>query len=157
MKTISAKMPNTRLAVAKIVLLLAALFWGRLATAQSFRASTGASVEDIVQARMAQEGYVLAGTWQADLRQGEVASRWHTFTAGYEYVVVAFPTEPGVNDVDVELYDETSRLTKDEDTGVGAALRYTIYRTRPVKVVMKNYESNSTYYAYRCKYQIYLK
>jgi hypothetical protein len=102
--------------------------------------------EYVVKQNMERLGYTLRETFYADLKEGETASRWHTFYAGSSYLIAAFPTEEGVADVDVSLYnDDGSLIEKDHDTKAFAVISRDILSTRPLKILIKNYDSYNSY------------
>ena len=112
---------------------------------------------ELVQ-KMKAEGYSVSTIQYADLYAGSSARYWKTFYSGSKYIIVAFPEESGVNDIDVYLYDDDgSLLTQDTDASPFAVLEYAPYTTRNMKVVIKNYGSNSQSYDYRCKFIIFYK
>ena len=88
-------------------------------------------------------------------KEGEYAEYWKPFYVGISYAIVAYTDDPGVQDIDVYLYDtDGSVLVKDTEQATFAIVYYRPYVSRRMRVVIENYDSSSKYRSYNCKFII---
>lgn len=111
-----------------------------------------------IKAYLRQEGFSISTEQYANLSEGETARYFKNFYSGTDYAIIAYSEESGVQDIDVYLYDDDgSLIVKDTDTKDIAIITYSPYVTRQMKVVIKNYNSTSSYHEYDCKFIIAYK
>jgi hypothetical protein len=119
---------------------------------------SGSSEYRQVLSLLKDKGYSISTEQVADLKQGETAYHFKTFYKNLDYVIVAMSDDDDVTDVDVYLYEEDGdEYTKDTDTKNVAVVKMSPLLTRDMKVVIKNYASNSPNYASKCRFVIAYK
>ncbi|MDR2475381.1 MAG: hypothetical protein LBD45_05940 [Bacteroidales bacterium] len=110
------------------------------------------------RAYLLNEGYSISTEQYADLAQGETAGHTKTFYKNSEYFIFAISDDSDVTDVDIYLNDASGSIyTKDTDTSNVAVVTFSPSFTREMRVVMKNYASNTPSYKSRCRILIAYK
>lgn len=105
-----------------------------------------------VKAYLKKKGYSISTEQYAYLSKGEKAGHTKKFYSGLTYAIIAYSEEYGVKDIDIYLYDDDgSVLVKDTDSQKLAVVTYAPYVSRDMRVVVKNYESESSVKDYKCK------
>jgi len=108
-----------------------------------------------LKALLKEKGYSISKELFSDLAEGETAYYTKTFYAGTNYAIIAYSEEYGVSDIDIYLYDDDgSVLVKDTDSDQSALVEYSPYVSREMKVVIKNYNSESSVKEYDCRFII---
>lgn len=116
------------------------------------------SLEKEVQKLFESNGYTLSTSQFANISEGTTAYNFKTFYAGNDYVIVAFPDEDGVSDVDLFLYDDDGSLyDKSETSDNTEVIKFSPLTTREMKIVIKNYDSDDSYNEYRCMFMVFYK
>ena len=107
---------------------------------------------------LASEGYSVSTEQYADLAQGSTAGHSKSFYSGNKYVIVAISEDGDVTDIDIYLYRaDGSEYSKDASSSKVAILEFEPTFSREMRVVIKNYASNTPYYKSRCKFLIFYK
>jgi hypothetical protein len=121
---------------------LLALFSG------SASAQVGTSFKyNFVKGFLIGEGYTIAEDRYCLLAQGETCSIYRTFYANTTYKIVAFSDDDDVADVDVFAYNaDGTEYLKDADPGPLATIIFSPYAARNLKIVWKNYATNTPKY-----------
>lgn len=84
--------------------------------------------------------------------------KYRNFYSGTEYIIVVYPEESGINDLDLYLYDsDGSLLSKDSDSQPVAIVEYEPYTSRQMKVVVKLYDAYSSTYNYDVRLLIFYR
>ncbi len=114
------------------------------------------SIRTEMRAYLEQNGYTISKEIYADLKEGGSAYHWKTFYSGTSYVIIAYSEDYGVQDIDIYLYDNDGKslLVRDTERDLFAIVTYEPYVTREMKVVIKNFDSVSSYRKYNCKFII---
>lgn len=113
-----------------------------------------------IKALMKAQGYTISTTQFAEISQGNTMYHWKQFSADLDYVIYAFPEVSGVQDIDIYLYDSDGEtllrksVTSDSKYEV---LKYTPLLTRDMKIVVKNYKSESSTSTYKIKFIVFYK
>lgn len=111
-----------------------------------------------LKAYLKNQGYSISTEQYADLKQGETAGHTKEFYKGTSYVIVAMSEDNDVKDVDIYLNNlDGSEYLKDTDTESVAVIKFDPSFTRSMRVVVKNYRSDTPYYASRCRFIIAYK
>ena len=118
----------------------------------------GTSDYNEVLSLLKDKGYTISTEQVADLKQGETAYHFKTFYNNLDYVIVAMSDDDDVSDVDIYLYEDNGdEYTKDTDTKNVAVVKMSPLVTREMKIVIKNYASNSPNYASKCRFVVAYK
>ncbi|MDR2495655.1 MAG: hypothetical protein LBD21_00785 [Tannerellaceae bacterium] len=97
-------------------------------------------------------GYKIASEQYADLAQGESATYTKEFYKGNEYIIIGMSDDSDVNDVDIYLKStDGEEYTKDADSSDVAVVRFEPSFSRSMRVVIKNYDSDTPTYESRCR------
>lgn len=122
------------------------------------KAQEGSQKYKEVLSLLESKGYSISVEQYALLEEGEEAGHTKTFYAGTSYVIVACSDDSDVNDVDVFL-NNTSGTTYDQDADSAdvAVVEFNPSFTREMRVNIKNYSSETPYYASRCRFVIAYK
>ena len=98
------------------------------------------------------KGYSISAEQYADLSQGAEAGYTKTFYEGLSYIIIAMSDDADVTDVDVYLrYPSGTAYDKDADSDRLAVIHFTPTYTREMRVVVKNYASNTPNYKSKCR------
>jgi hypothetical protein len=109
-----------------------------------------------IKVKMANMGYTLTSDDYFTLQRGETAYKMRTCYDDSEYVVIAMPTETGVNDLDINVYDyDGSLYTKDTDSQARSMVRFSPSFDRTFKIEVKNYSSLRYNYGYDCRLLVF--
>ena len=83
---------------------------------------------------------------------------WKTFYGGNEYVIVAFPEEEGVYDIDLYLIDEYgNEVDKGTTDSSMEVLSFSGSSDQRLKVKVKNYDSYSSSSRYKVRVLVFWK
>ena len=111
-----------------------------------------------LKAYLINEGFSISTEQYADLAQGETAGHTKTFYKGTSYVIIAVSDDNDVRDVDIYLNNTNGgEYDKDTSTESYAVLKFEPSFTRDMRIVIKNYASNTPYYSSRCRFIIAYK
>ena len=111
-----------------------------------------------IKMKMAIAGYSLASDDYFTIQEGEIKIKNRSFYSDKEYVIIAIPTEEGVNDLDLYLYDSYGNvILKDADGDEAAMISYSSYSQRNAVLKVKNQDSNRLGYAYDAHLLIFYK
>lgn len=119
---------------------------------------SGSAAYHEVLSLLKDKGYSISTEQVADLKQGETAYHFKTFYQNLDYVIVAMSDDDDVTDVDIYLYEQNGdEYTKDTDTKNLAVVKMSPLVTRDMKIVIKNYASNSPNYGSKCRFVVAYK
>ena len=111
-----------------------------------------------VQRIVENQGFTVATERYAYLSEGETTSFYRKFYKGNEYLIIAYSEEYGVKDLDIYLYDEDDSLLERDARNEGYAIvGFSPSYTRSLKIVVKNYDSESSLKEYNCKFLVAYK
>lgn len=113
-----------------------------------------------IKALMKSQGYTISTTQFAEISQGNTMYHWKQFSADLDYAIYAFPEVKGVEDVDIYLYDSDGETLLRKSVTSGSkyeVLNYTPLLTRDMKIVVKNYKSESATSTYKIKFIVFYK
>ncbi len=114
------------------------------------------NMEQEIKVLMSEYGYELSTSQYAYISEGNTAYHYKTFYEGNDYVIVGFPEDDNIYDIDLYLYDGDGTLlaegSSEEDFEI---IEYTPYSSREMKVVIKNYESSNSYEEFKVKFMIF--
>lgn len=105
------------------------------------------------------KGYITGMGYKVDdsnvffenLEEGNFFYCYKTFSPGLDYILFAFSEDGDVNDIDAYLLNsDGSTYKKDNDTKNSALIEYTPSIEITRKCMVKNYSSDTPYYASRC-------
>lgn len=100
-------------------------------------------------------GWNIGNEQYADLSQGKSAYTIMNFTSGSHYAIIACSNDVDVTDVDVYVYlSDGTLFTKDTDSSALAIVDFNCTWSQQVKIVIKNYSSNTPNYSSRIRYFI---
>ena len=103
-------------------------------------------------------GWYIGNEQYSNLTQGSKAYTYMNFTSGSTYKIVACSNDLDVTDVDVYVYLADGTLfMKDDDTSSIAIVTFNCTYSQQVKIVIKNYSSNTPNYASTIRYFIAYK
>ncbi|MBX7242592.1 MAG: hypothetical protein K1X92_12695 [Bacteroidia bacterium] len=113
--------------------------------------------EGAINELMKQGGYAPKTMQYGKLKEAEAMFRDFMFEKGKSYFVVAYGEE-GVLDVDVEMLNNLNQvLAKDKDSEPLALIKYEPAENQYLKIIVKNFNSQSRNHPYVIKYLIYHK
>lgn len=101
------------------------------------------------------EGYTIEKSIYADIAEGETTYVWYTFEAGTTYIIYGFTEDEDVQDLDLTVnYKDGSVYKRDLESDATPVLIFTPYYTRTMKVILKNYSSDTPDYQSTCRFFI---
>ena len=104
------------------------------------------------------KGFTISKDIYGDIAQGETVYYWKTFYKDITYVIYGFSDDNNVNDLDIYVYYEDGDLyTHDAESDATPIVTFTPSYTRTMKVVLKNYDSDTPYNESRCRFFIVYK
>ncbi len=113
--------------------------------------------EEAINELMKQGGYSPKTMQYGKLKESEAMFREFMFEKDKSYFVIAYGEE-GVLDVDIEMLNNMNQiLTKDKDSEPLALVKYDPSENQYLKIIVKNFNSQSRNHAYVIKYLIYYK
>ena len=107
---------------------------------------------------MRQKGFSLASNdyFTLNYRQEKYLTR--KFYSSSTYCIVALPTETGVKDLDIYVYEADGTLyKKDADASKVSVVNLDLLVSREMSVYVKNYDCERTGYGYDCRLLIFYK
>ena len=127
----------------------------------SFLAISGIRAQDLTEGAinelMTQGGYTPQTMQYGKLKESESMFRDFQFKKDKSYFVIAYG-ESGVLDVDIDLLDNENRLkAKDNDSEPLSLVKYEPKENQYLKIIVKNFNSQSRNHPYVIKYIIYVK
>lgn len=103
-------------------------------------------------------GYNIGLEQYANLIQGNTAFTNVNFYAGYKYTILAMSNDNDVTDVDIFVYYSDGTLfVKDSDSSSIGIVTFTCSSNISMKVIIKNYSSNTPSYPSTIRYFIAYK
>lgn len=104
-------------------------------------------------------GYdVSSDEYETYLAKDDYDSFWKTFYSGNDYIIVAFPEEEGVYDLDIYLIDEYgNEIDKGTTENLMEILTYSGTSDQRLKVKIKNYDSYSSSSRYKVHILVFWK
>ena len=116
------------------------------------------TVYDAVRNYMDSRNYTVAEDRYKDMKEGESTYLYRTFVKGYTYIIYGFTDDEDVQDLDLYLYDsDGTRIKEDIETDARPVIFFTPSYTRELKIVLKNAESDTPYYASNCRFMVGFK
>src|SRR5689334_16011655 len=104
------------------------------------------------------ENYTVVKDIYGDIAQGETVYYWKTFSANTTYAIYGFSEDNDVKDLDIEVQnDDGTTYVRDSKTDNEPVVVFTPSYTRTMKVIMKNYRSDTPDYESRCEFFIAAK
>jgi hypothetical protein len=111
-----------------------------------------------VRGALIDSGWNISADQQASLVEGGSAYYYKTFYAGYQYGILAFSDDSDVQDVDIyAYYSDGTLFMKDTSIANYAILDFNCYSDTTLKIVIKNYKSNTPSYASICRFFVAYK
>jgi hypothetical protein len=156
-------MKNVIKNIATAIAFIGAITFSQMATAQRATYVSNNSYSSqlsvaAIKVKMMNMGYTLASDDYFTLQKGETAYKMRACYDDNEYVVIAMPTETGVNDLDINVYDyDGSLYTKDNDSHAASVVRFSPSFDRTFKIQVKNYSSDRYNYGYDCRLLVFRK
>ena len=107
------------------------------------------------KAYLAYKGFTISKDMYQDLKEGQTTNYTKVFAADLDYIIIAFSDDVDVKDVDVHVYENNGTLYgKDSKAKSLAIVEFSLMFERELKIVIKNYKSNTPDYASKCKFII---
>jgi hypothetical protein len=92
------------------------------------------------------------------IAQGETVYYYKTFYANTTYAIYGFSEDDNVNDLDIQVqYSDGTTYMNDSGSDNEPIVVFTPSYTRTMKVVLKNYSSDTPYNESRCEFLIAAK
>lgn len=108
-----------------------------------------------VKQALEDQGYTISKDIYGDIAQGETVYYWKTFYANNTYAIYGFSEDDNVNDLDLEVqYDDGTTYVSDSKSDALPVVVFTPGYTRTMKVILKNYDSDTPYDESRCEFFI---
>jgi len=102
--------------------------------------------------------YTILKEMYGDIAQGETVYYWKTFSANTTYAIYGFSEDDNVSDLDIEVqYDDGTTYTSDNGSNDEPVVVFRPSYTRTMKVILKNYRSDTPYDESRCEFMIAAK
>lgn len=148
-----------------LILLFATVLFNNSVAAQYTRtvsysnaSNTSALMLRAIKTKMALDGYSLASDDYFTIQEGEIKFKSRSFGTSYDYVIMAVPTEDGINDLDLYLCDSYGNtIIKDDDPDAAAMIHYSPYAQRNAVLKVKNQDSDRLRYGYDAHLLIFYK
>jgi len=123
-----------------------------------FSSFTDADKYYYVKQALENKNYTVVKDIYGDIAEGETVSYWKTFYANTTYAVYGFSEDEDVKDLDIEVqYDDGTTYTRDNEADSEPVVVFTPSYTRTMKVILKNYRSDTPGYESRCEFLIAAK
>ena len=114
------------------------------------------NLEQEITVMMEEYGYELSTSQYAYVSEGNTAYHYKTFYEGNDYMIVGFPEDDAIYDIDLYLYDgDGTKLAESASEDNFELIEYTPYTSREMKVVIKNYDSENDYDEFKVKFMIF--
>ena len=105
-----------------------------------------------IKAILQNQGFSISVEQYADLAQGGTAHHDKEFYKDTEYVIIGMSDDDDVNDVDITLQSMSGEeYSKDTDSSSLALVRFEPSFSRKMRVIIKNYDSDTPSYKSRCR------
>lgn len=102
--------------------------------------------------------YTIVKDIYGNIAQGETVYYWKTFYANTTYAIYGFSEDDNINDLDIEVqYDDGTTYMNDNGSDDEPVVVFTPSYTRTMKVILKNYSSDTPYDESRCDFLIAAK
>jgi len=103
-------------------------------------------------------GYSIKGEYHCNLKQGEACTQKLTFYKGSDYDVLAFSEDGDVQDIDVKILTSyNTTYVEDNSAKDYAEVTFSPSFTRSLTIRVKNYSSNTPYYASKIYFIVFYK
>ncbi len=116
---------------------------------------TGSTTYNEIRAILRNNGWSITEERYGTAQQGNTIYSYIPFYSDRKYLIFSFSEDTDVKDVDLYVYEDTGELYASEiENAATASLKFDVYATRTMKVVVKNCRSLTPNYASTLKFII---